>query len=90
MDKFIKLVDTVIAKPKPKPRRTIKQVAIDFYYTSTAHGISHAASAPNRTIKMFWIIVFICCLIIMCIQLWLILQKFLEYPYIVQVDVSSD
>ena len=89
MEKFYNVVDTLVKKPEPKPRRTIKQVLIDFYYLSTAHGISHAASAPNRKIRLFWIVVFSFCLVILIFQLWMIIDKYLQFQVIVKVDVRK-
>ncbi len=90
MDKLLfNVVNNLVAKPEPRPRRTIRQVLSDFYYMSTVHGITHAANAPNRTIRIFWVIVFLSCMVVMSIQLWVIVEKFLQYPYVVQVDVCA-
>ena len=66
----------------------ISQLMRRFERHSTIHGICHAALAPNKKWRHFWLGVFTVCFAIMLLQLIYQIVKFFGYPKTVDLDVG--
>jgi hypothetical protein len=67
---------------------SVKKIMEKFERHSTIHGICHAALAPNKRWRRFWLGVFMICFVILVVQVIYLILKYFQFPKTVDLDVS--
>ncbi|KAI6194169.1 Degenerin [Aphelenchoides besseyi] len=66
------------------------QIRDRFTKQTTIHGVSHAYTAPNKTHKWAWLILFSICFLLFSIQVLFLLLKYLSHPKTVDLDLKFE
>ena len=83
-----RLSNSIPQKIKPSGTLDYRQIIRHFQRQSTFHGICHAATAKDKTSRLFWHTAFVVCFLFLAVQIFWVFQRYLQYDKTVDLDVK--
>lgn len=67
--------------------KNTKQILFNFSQTTSSHGIPHIGRARNWGFRFFWAAIFVVALGLLVWQIWMLVEKYLEYDKVTRMEV---
>ena len=69
---------------------TLKSLTKDFCSYTSAHGFERIMSSKQWIRKAFWSLLFIAAIVVLCLQILTLLEKYRSRPLVTLVSLQSD